>query len=201
MKLWMRFGFACMIEEEEEEARQYHLALLQRKRLSIRTRNKLRCINLNNPEESTWHTLYTSGLTDAGREGFVNVTGFDRPSFDDLLVHFDRFYQVDSGPGKRGRPRKLMDKSTVLGLILSFYIGIYVYPDTYIRYYVSQDPMPDLLPSSRTLQQAECALFDTLRSYHLARIRWPSCTQQKKWGDIIHRKANLVCIPSYMLTT
>jgi hypothetical protein len=145
----MRFMFACLIEEEEEEDRQYYLALIRRKRLTIRTRNKLRCINLDIPEESAWHTLYSSGLTEAGREGFVNVTGYDRQSFDDLLAHFDTFYTVDSGPGKRGRPRKLVDKSTVLGLILSFYIGIYVYPDTCVcRYYVSQDTMPDLLPSA-----------------------------------------------------
>jgi hypothetical protein len=82
MKLWKRFMFACLIEEEEEEDRQYYLALIQRKRLTIRTRNKLRCINLDIPEESDWHTLYSSGSTEAGREGFVNVTGYDRQSFD-----------------------------------------------------------------------------------------------------------------------
>jgi hypothetical protein len=128
MKLWMIFGFAWMMGRKQERDQQYEIALLQRKRLSIRTRNKLRCVNLKTPEESTWHTLYASGLTEEGEEGFINVTGFDRPSFDSLLAHFDTFYHVDSGPGKRGRPRKLIDTSTVLGLILSFYIGICLSP-------------------------------------------------------------------------
>jgi hypothetical protein len=198
MKLWMYFGFACLIEEEEEEHQQYLIALMQRKRLSIRTRNKLRCVNLNNPEESTWHTLYTSGLTEAGREGFVNVTGFDRQSFDNLLGHFDTFYRVDSGPGKRGRPRKLIDKSTVLGLILSFYIGNYLSPyhiDTMSHKTLCQTFCIPPSTLADTLGQAELALFDTMHSYPLARIQWPSCTKQRKWGDIVNRKANLVCKP------
>jgi hypothetical protein len=54
---------------------------------------------------------------------------------------------------------------------------------------------------SRTLQQAESALFDALHEYDLARIQWPSCTEQKEWGNIIHRKANLLCIIFMILTT
>jgi hypothetical protein len=198
MKLWLRFMFAQLIEEEEEEARQYLLALLHRKRLTIRTRNKLRCINLNNPEDATWHTLYASGLKEAGVEGFINVTGLDRPAFDDLLVHFATFYRVKSGPGKRGRPRKLIDKSTVLGLILSFYIGIclssYVHIDTMSHKSLCQTFCIPPSTLGDTLTQGESALFETLHVYPLAQIRWPSCTQQKKWGDIVHRKANLLCI-------
>ena len=146
MKLWMRFGFACMIEEEEEEARQYHLALLHWKRLTIRTRNKLRCINLNNPEESTWHTLYASGLTESGRERIVNVTV---PSLMIFTSSTSRHYSGLFRTGKRGRPypRKLIDKSTVLGLILSFYVGIYLSPYVH-RYDVPQYSIPDPLSSA-----------------------------------------------------
>ena len=81
--LLLYLAVAADVEEQEEQAHKVSLeiAVLERQRLTIRTRNKLRCINLKQPEESTWHTLYASGYILSGREGFVNVTGFDIPSF------------------------------------------------------------------------------------------------------------------------
>ena len=52
---------------------------------------------------------------------FMNTVGLTRDAFDDLNVSFDRHYVVLSGPGRPGRPARLVDKRMVLSLILHMY--------------------------------------------------------------------------------
>ena len=52
---------------------------------------------------------------------FMNTVGLTRDAFNDLKVSFDRRYVVLSGPGRRERPTRLVDKLMVLSPILHIY--------------------------------------------------------------------------------
>ncbi|KAJ1557480.1 hypothetical protein HK096_007067, partial [Nowakowskiella sp. JEL0078] len=53
--------------------------------MNFQARNYLTTLNLDHPCKSFWHTLYNSASDPAGSGGFILVTGFDHPTFDELL--------------------------------------------------------------------------------------------------------------------
>ncbi|KAI8831855.1 hypothetical protein BC829DRAFT_423030 [Chytridium lagenaria] len=95
--------------------------VLEESYFSTSNRMYLTVDDLADPDTMPWFNLYESARINV--EGFLSVTGLDRPTFDMLLVHFEEYYEVSSGPGRSGRPRKLLEKSTVLGMVLHFYVG------------------------------------------------------------------------------
>ena len=112
-----------ILEQQQIRNTNLLILLLRKKQMLIRNRNKLHKINLIAPIESGWHLLYNSGVLESGKEGFINITSLDRKSFDQLLIFFSKYYINKSGVGKKGRPKTLHYKSTVLGVLLSFYTG------------------------------------------------------------------------------
>jgi hypothetical protein len=62
------------------------------------------------PETSAWDVLWKQG----DDESFIALTSLTRRSFNSLLRCFSRHFSYKSGPGKRGRPPKLIEKHRVL---------------------------------------------------------------------------------------
>ena len=138
--------------------------MLLRIRLTLKERHYLTCSSLVDPEQSPWHTLYQNRNVSS----FIVVVSLDPDTFDLLLKEFARHYVVKSGPGKRGRPPKLLLKHAVLGCLLHFYSAA-VEPKTLCELF-------GVPPStfSRVLANAETALESALEVMSLAVIQYPS---------------------------
>jgi hypothetical protein len=168
-----------------ERHQRYLMLMLMRS--SIRTRNYITALSLDQPEQSAWQTLYRhAGQQDGGEGAFILCTGLDLAGFEELLEVFVNEYVVLSGPGLPGRPPKIADKSTVLGLILHFYVGT-----------MEDKTLSELFgipPStlSRVKSNAEQALYVSLRKLKKAFIIWPSFDEQRAWARSVAVKEPLV---------
>ena len=80
---------------------------------SLRNRSFLTRSALNSPSESAWAKLYHYGDDNS----FLNLTGFNRHSFNELRSAI--FGHEDVPARKRGRPM-LLDEPAQLGLLLYF---------------------------------------------------------------------------------
>jgi hypothetical protein len=149
---------------------------------SIRVRSRLRSSDLVRPLRSPWYTLYEGRQDDALLETTgLNLTGFQR-----LLAGFARHYEVRSGPGKRGRPPRFLDKHAVLGCILHFY-----------RQPVERTILCELFgipPStlSRVLSNAERALLAALTEMPAAAIVWPTKAKQAEMAARVEARHPLI---------
>jgi len=110
-------AFYCFLLEEQLNDEE-HLLLLRR-RMQLKTRNYLTTSCLIDPLYSSWHILHRYG----DNKAFLACLGVDRAMFLELNNVFSFWYEVKSGPGRSGRPPKLSQKSSVLGLLLHFYAG------------------------------------------------------------------------------
>ena len=163
---------------QEQQQAFFQLWIAQRQlHDSIRTRNYLQVNDLQHPDDSAWHHLYKNGSDSA----LVNMISLDKGAFNSLLARFELHYEVLSGPGRRGRPRKLESKSTVLGLILSYY--------TSTMEYKSLSPAT----LSRTITQAETSLASCLKEIPEAKVIWPSFQQQRDWSALTQAKYPSLC--------
>jgi hypothetical protein len=166
----------------EETAKKRKALLLMRLRGMIRERSYLTSQALIPSATSPWNQLDKAG-TD---KNFLNILGLTRGVFDALLHVFSQHYIIRSGPGRRGRPTRLLDKRTVLALLLHFYTSML---DIKILCELFGSP-----PSTtqRTLRNAEAALELALAEIPDAAIRWPSETEQKMWAGWITTKEPVI---------
>ncbi|OWZ14742.1 hypothetical protein PHMEG_00011723 [Phytophthora megakarya] len=103
-----------------------------------------------------------------------------------LLTAFSRHYIVKSGPGKRGRPTRLVNKNNVLACVLHFYTAA-VEAKTLCEMF---GVPPATL--SRVLKLAEMALAKALLDVPAARICWPSFSDQEQWASSVQMKEPLI---------
>ncbi|KAJ3099147.1 hypothetical protein HDU97_003445 [Phlyctochytrium planicorne] len=177
------YGFILLIEKARREQQQQLVdEVVQAKNNSDGNKLYLTTANLSDPATMAWHRLYESGLEEAGVAGFVQATGLDRPTFDMLLDRFGIHYEVSSGPGQSGRPRKLQEKSTVLGLLMHYYAGTMEHHTLCTMFCIPPATL------SRYLSDAETAIHSALSEIKDAQIRWPSVTEQSQWAQWVNAK-------------
>jgi hypothetical protein len=178
----MILAFSALQRQRELE-RQRQLAILLRIRSSLRVRNVIRSISLpHDQEQSAWYLIYSN--KDAST--FVSVVSIPPCAFDDLLSHFARGYIVKSGPGKRGRPPRIVAKHAVLALLLHFY--------THPTEHKTLCELFAVAPStfSRVLANAEAALAKALVNIPDAAVKWPSIPLQQHWATLTNAREPLV---------
>ena len=153
-----------------------------RLRLVLRQHNYLTTEALINPSESAWHTLYAS----RSEGSFISTVSLDPESFDALLEHFDRYYIVKSGPGKRGRPPKLQSKHSVMAC---FCIST---PLLSSRKLCASCSVYLLPRSTESCTKLKLALSECLNVMSDAAITWPTLQQQRQWAGFVQIKEPLI---------
>lgn len=148
----------------------------------IRERNYLTSEALIEPAASPWYSLYAS----RDRGSFINMVSIDPEAFDFLCTVFSRHYIVLSGPGKRGRPSRLVHKHAVLACLLHFYSAEIRAKSLCALFGIPPATL------SRVLSNAEQALSKSLREISDARIRWPSFAEQQHWAELCQAKEPLI---------
>ena len=88
--------------------------------------------------------------------------------------------------GRGGRPPRLVDKHAVLAMVLTFYCD----PCNQKRI-VELCGIPRST-QSRTLKNAECALFEALHHLRDAQVRWPKHADQVEWANAVTRKESML---------
>ena len=177
-----RFAILDIRQRIQRRRRKLAALALLRLRDMTRVRNFLTTEALIDPSYAPWHTLYRS--RHAG--SFISIVSIDSDSFDYLLEHFGKHYIVLSGPGKRGRPSRILQKHAVLGCLLHFYTAE-IRPKSLCKMF---GVPPSTL--SRIMGNAETALSLALKEIPEARIRWPSFEDQRLWAGLCEEKEPLV---------
>ena len=155
--------------------------LLERLRLSVRTRSQVSSNCLRKSADAPWMKVYSDG-TD---ENFVALTSLTRGSFENLLRHFKKHFYIHRS-FRGGRPSKFQHAHQGLGLILTFYC------DTIGAKNLCQ--LFGLPPAtlSRYLRSAERALRKSLREDPDAVVRWPNLAEQRDMAERVKAKNELV---------
>ncbi|KAJ3290359.1 hypothetical protein HDU76_007402 [Blyttiomyces sp. JEL0837] len=156
--------------------------MLRRQRLTVQNRHYLVSSSLGHAYQSHWHTL----RQDADDRSYMNVMGLTVAAFEELFIRFAPFYIVKSGPGKKGRPTRLVDKRSALGLLLHFYASC-LDQKTLCEFFCIP---PSTL--SRTLSKAELAMAKALKGWEPAAIKWPSKEQQRQWESLVEAREPVV---------
>ena len=95
--------------------------LLMKKKMQIRTRNRVKVAALPDVPYSSWSTLYENG----DDEDFISILGINRSGFKRLLKGFARHYAYNCS--KKGGRRPIIDQAQALGLLLQFYASTLEY--------------------------------------------------------------------------
>jgi hypothetical protein len=172
-----------LLHQQQQNEKQRRKATLLRIRSSLRVRNAISSVSLPADQESSaWYIIYKS--RDEGT--FINVVSIPPADFDDLLYHFNRHYIVKSGPGKRGRPPRVVAKHSVLALLMHFY--------THATEHKTLCELFAVAPStfSRVLKNAEEALGKALMDIPDAAVKWPSIPLQRHWAKKTNEREPLV---------
>ncbi|KAF0712318.1 hypothetical protein As57867_004857, partial [Aphanomyces stellatus] len=93
---------------------------------------------------------------------------------------------VLSGPGRRGRPPRILHKHAVLAMVLHFYTAAVEHKTLQELFGVPPTTF------SRVMSNAEEALERSLRRMPDAAVRWPSVQQQQRWSELTNAKEPLV---------
>jgi len=171
------------IQDQRERQRQCQRAILLRIRSSLRERNFIRSISLPcDQEQSAWYHIYSTRDVST----FISVVSIPPREFDDLLNSFAHYYIVKSGPGKRGRPPRVVAKHAVLALLLHYY--------THATEHKTLCELFAVPPStlSRVLSNAEVALGEALNVISDAAVKWPSIPLQQRWAQLTNEREPLV---------
>ncbi|KAI9915318.1 hypothetical protein PsorP6_008347 [Peronosclerospora sorghi] len=166
--------------------------MLERHDLSQKQKLYLAKAELNQQESLAPIDAYTtasSGLNkraDGGDREFLNTVVLTRDAFDNLARRFSQYYVVRLGPGRSGRPSRLADKRSVLGLLLHYYAS------TSERKTLCELFGCPPSTTSRVLLNAEKALEKALAEMPESAIRWPSEKEQKQWVAWIAEREPLV---------
>ena len=179
LKKWIVFKAA----QREFKLNQYKsLLVLLNLKSKIRLRNVLTTQCLITPDKSEWHQLYKFGSD----ENLISALSLNRYGFSKLLTVFSKFYTVLSGPGRKGRTPKLVDKSMILGMILTWYSDTLSYKSICRLF-----GMPPATVS-RYVTKSEIALLKAVRSINEAKICWPSKADQIRMGKLVEKKHPLI---------
>ena len=146
--------------------------LLYKKKMRLKVRNDISNGALPPPEASSWAFLYKFG----DDRSFINVLGISRAPFELLVSWFTRFYAIPFTKGQGGRPQKLSTRQS-LALLLQFYAAPLELKSLAQLHGLRKNT------ASRILVKAEVALNEALTRMKLARIKWPSKTTQREWGE------------------
>jgi hypothetical protein len=169
--------------EDSRRDQKLFQAILLRMRSLLRVRNVVSSTSLPvDQENSVWYTIYAN--RDAGT--FINVVSIPPCSFDRLLSVFDRYYVVKSGPGKRGRPCRIVFKHAVLALLLHFYTHATEQKTLVELFAVSPSTF------SRVLKHAEIAFSKALRDIPESFVQWPSIPMQQRWAELTNERDRLL---------
>lgn len=169
--------------EESRHDQALFRAILLRMRSLLRVRNVVSSTSLPvDQEQSVWYTIYSN----RDESTFIQVVSIPPSSFDRLLSAFDRFYVVKSGPGKRGRPCRIVFKHAVLALLLHYYTHATEQKTLVELFAVSPSTF------SRVLKNAEIALSKALRVIPESFVQWPSIPIQQRWAELTNEREPLV---------
>ena len=162
--------------------RLFTLLTLFRIRMALKERNYLIASSLIEPTFSPWYNIYER----RDRGSFISVVSIDPNTFDYLLEKFSAHYIVKTGPGKRGRPPKFVNKHAVLACLLHSYTAA-----------VENKTLCELFgvpPAtlSRVLNIASEALSQTLKGLPEASIRFPDKETQLRWAALTNAREPLV---------
>lgn len=149
---------------------------------TIKTRNYITSAALQEPSLSSGMRLYHHG----GDRDYISAMGIDRATFSYLLQSFSQYYVVHSGPGRRGRPVKLLEKGAVLACLLHFYAGTMEDKTLCVLFGVPPATL------SRIMRNAEIALEKCLRRIPEASVSWPNFTTQQEWAARVYEKEPLL---------
>ena len=94
----MRDFFNYFLFKKKRRAKVFNVLKLERLKMMIRSRNKVRSSAVHTPEASSWMHLYMNG----DDSSFIAFTSLTRAAFEELLIVFSRHYVTNSGPGKKG---------------------------------------------------------------------------------------------------
>ncbi|KAF0683353.1 hypothetical protein As57867_024518, partial [Aphanomyces stellatus] len=111
------FLAASLITQAAKRRRHRRLALM-RLRGTLRERNAIESIALQGDQaDAAWYSMYRS----RNIPSFLTTVSLPPDAFDELLRVFSVEYSVLSGPGRRGRPPRILHKHAVLAMVLHFY--------------------------------------------------------------------------------
>ncbi len=120
--------------------------------------------------QSPWYKLYHDG--DDG--SLIALISLNREAFNVLLDEFKLHYHFRSGPGKKGRPRRVRDYHTVLAIILHYYTSTMEYKSLCEMFGVTMSTL------ARIIEEGEAALSETLSNLPLAKVKWRIMTPSKE---------------------
>lgn len=177
MKTWLIATFWLL---KLQLLRKKRRLLLLRRRYQLRTRHYLTRECLQPVNDCAWSHLYNYGSD----LSFLHVTSLTRAAFGKLHAQFRLFYMRPKC-GRGGRPEKVTSIQA-LGCILQYY--------TDRMDLKSLSLLHGLPPAtlSRTLNRAEVALLQALKTLKDAEIRWPTKDEQRLWVKLVERKNPLV---------
>ena len=163
--------------------RRLRVALCLRLRSSLRRDYNIHSSSLlPSVVECPWYIMYSRGSDD----DFLNTVSLTRSSFDILLQEFMKHYEIRSGPGLLGRPRRVRDIHCVLAILLHSYCSP-ADRKTWSEFFgVHKSTL------SRLLNQAENSMLITLQNLRDARIEWPSLEDQRRMAALVNRKEPLI---------
>jgi hypothetical protein len=170
--------------KKKKKKKLLQILLLLRLKVMVRERNYVTNVCLSCPHKSAWMKVYEEGID----QNFINLTSLNRKAFDELLILFAPHYDAIGKwkPGGSGRPRKLIEPHSVLGMLLSFYTDSCGLKTLCLNFGVPPST------ASRTLKKAEACLLLALESTPSALILWPTVDEQVEWARLVEAKNSLV---------
>jgi len=129
-----------------------------------------------------WYFFYRARDYDS----FVALVSIPPAALDELLAAFDAHYIVLTGPGRRGRPPRIVAKHCVLGLVLAYYTNATEHKTLCKMFAVAPSTL------SVILDKAEVALEQALLHLYDARVTFPSISRQRQWASATHDREPLV---------
>ena len=174
---------AIIVLQALKRRRMRRLFCALRVRMMLRERNKVHSVSLmKDQEDSSWYVTYSARHTPS----FVATVSIPPDDFDELLVYFSREYIVKSGPGRPGRPPRVVQKHAVLAMLLHFYSAACEHKTLQELFGVAHSTF------ARTLNKAELALERALRRIPEAGVRWPSFETQRHWSGLTNIREPMV---------
>jgi hypothetical protein len=176
--------FIHILEQTESSPEEADLQVLLalRERMRLTNHNYHLSAVLKHYQDTAWSQIYRNP-TDNSMLASISL---HMAGFQTLLVQFERFYEIRSGPRLPGRPARTPTKHAVLAMMLTFYC------DT-----ISQKRLVELFgmprsTQSRVMRKAEIALFRALQHIPDAQVNWPTLQQQQLWSAAVTRREPLI---------
>lgn len=154
----------------------------QRKKIRKWKHHSISLEAINPISQTDWMYVWKN----ANNESFLSITSLSRDSFAVVLKEFKRHYQPLAGPGRRGRPPKLIFAHQMLGCLLVWYT------DTMELKTLCQMFGISISTTSRVILLSEIILNKTLLNLQEAKVSWPTFDEQRTWSELVQRKKKLI---------